>query len=796
MKLIAEKGLKVDLHIHSVYSKHKDGTKVNNNTLINIETLIDKLAENEVNICAITDHDTFNYNMYKELKKAENSNNSIKKVLPGVEFSVQFGTIADNKVIHIVTIFNDSDERKIKNIENVLKFVNDKPQYDYQDSAFTEDNYLSILKQIDIDTIMIAHQKNSLTSDGKPGKNDVLTLGKEKFNEFLFTEYFEAFEFRNKKNEIFNKKYIFKNEVEDDLRFITGSDCHDWCVYPNEEKGRQNEFAFTYVKCLATFKGVVMAMTDKRRIKLVNSFFNPNAISVDKIQFKIGDEEINIPMSKGINVIIGDNSIGKSLLVHKLTNYMKASDGLSGSVKKGYERYLNENKVKVITQISDNQIFYFDMQGYVRKLFEQNKINRSDFLNLYFPEDVDAKVYRMKVQNQLDRFFNNIKQKFEYDELLKNLSVFEIKDETQSALSITFLDTLKNHGKNKKELDKLISDFGELKEILKKLLIADKVLEPDDISIISEFKVKIEGMEKKYEKLITKIEFDKKKINIINSYIKKYKEDYGKQISDEQKTFSGYIENKNAVILDIVNLVSEGIKIEEFKSNIEKCTIEPRINEVFQYNFISKLKIDEISNEYITELIKSVLKKDQNINTVTITANELKNLILYYPNESNNPLEVLKDKINEKLNQDFTKVQSIIFHGMDKFKELSTGLDSQIYFTLLSYETKNKGIYIIDQPEDDISQKAIRDYLLDRFKTMGEYRQVIMITHNPQFIVNLDVDNVVFLSKESDRLTIKSGALEYEDDQYSILKIIADNIDGGLDTIERRLKRYEKGIFA
>ena len=794
MDLIADKGLKVDLHIHSVFSKHKDGAKVNNNTLENIETLIDKLVENEVDICAITDHDTFSYNIYKKLKKAEDSDNSIKKVLPGVEFSVQFDAGTENKVIHIVTIFNDNDDYKIKNIENVLKFINDKPQYDYKGVAYSEDKYLSILRQINLDTIMIAHQKNSLTSEGKPSKNDVLTLGKEKFNEFLFTEYFEAFEFRNKKNEIFNKKYIFKNGVEDDLRFITGSDCHDWRVYPNEEEGSENEFCFTYMKCLSTFRGVVMAMTDQRRIKLVNSFFNPNAICIDKIQFKIGDEEIDIPMSRGINVIIGDNSIGKSLLVHKLTSYIKAGDGLSISAKKGYEKYLIENKVQVITHISNNHIFYFDMQGYVRKLFEENKINRSEFLHLYFPEDVDIKVYRKIIENELEKFFNNIKQKFEYDELLKNLSMFEIKDDTQSALSITFLDTLKSNRNNKRELDNLISDFGELKEILKKLTNADKVLEPDDLSVISEFKSKLEGMETKYEKYIAKIEFDKKKINTINSFIKKYKEDYGKQISDEQKTFSDYIENKNAVILDIVNLVSEGIKIGEFKPNIQKCTIEPKINKVFQYKFVSKLKLDEISNEYIIELIQSVLKKEQKINTAEISSEQLKNLILYYPNGSVSPLEVLKDKIIEKLNQDFEKIQSIIFEGMDKFKELSTGLDSQIYFTLLSYETRNKGIYIIDQPEDDISQKAIRDYLLERFKTMGEYRQVIMITHNPQFIVNLDVDNVIFLSKEVDKLTIKSGALEYENDQYSILKIIADNIDGGLDTIERRLKRYEKGI--
>jgi predicted ATPase len=791
---VVDKGLKVDLHIHSVYSNHKDGAKVKNNTLENIDNLVDKLVTNDVNICAITDHDTFNYSIYNELKKTENSGNCIKKILPGVEFSVQFSTETVNSVIHIITIFNDNNDDKIKNIENVLKFKNDKPQYDYQDVAFSENKYLSILRDIDVDTIMVAHQKNSLTSEGKPGRNDAFSLGEDKFNEFLFTDYFEAFEFRNKKNEIFNKKYIFNNGVENDLRFITGSDCHDWTVYPKGDSGQKGDFCFTYMKCLPTFRGVVMAITDHRRIKFVNSFFNPTAVNIDNIQLKIKDKEINVPMSRGINVIIGDNSIGKSLLIHKLTNYVKYGDGLTNPIKKGYERYLKENNVQVLSQIPSSQIFHFDMQGQVRKLFEENIISRSDFLGTYFPEKVDPKIYQMKVENELTRFFNDIRQKFIYDELLKKLSMFLINENDQSALSITFLDTLKNNEVEKSQFNSLVTNLGKLNEFIKEMISIDKILEPDDLAILNEFKSKIEAMELKYGNIIKKIELDAKKINVINSFMKIYKEDYEKLVSDEQKIFSDYIENKNAVIQDITDLVIQGMKIQEFNPNIETYTIEPKKNVVFQYEFISKLRINEISNEYINELIQSALKKDKKINTAKVTKEALKNMISFYPSESNQPLDVLKEKINVKLNEDFSNVQSIIFEGMDKFKELSTGLDSQIYFTLLSYEDRNKGIYIIDQPEDDISQKAIRDYLLKRFKTMGENRQVVIITHNPQFIVNLDVDNVIFLTKENGNLTLKSGALEYEDDKYNILQIIADNIDGGLDTIERRLKRYEKGI--
>ena len=79
---------------------------------------------------------------------------------------------------------------------------------------------------------------------------------------------------------------------------------------------------------------------------------------------------------------------------------------------------------------------------------------------------------------------------------------------------------------------------------------------------------------------------------------------------------------------------------------------------------------------------------------------------------------------------------------------------------------------------------------------MSKNRQVIIITHNLQFIVNLDVDNVIFIGKnENDKIYIQNGALEYYGKEYDILKIVADNIEGGIDSINERWKRYDKNIY-
>jgi len=204
------------------------------------------------------------------------------------------------------------------------------------------------------------------------------------------------------------------------------------------------------------------------------------------------------------------------------------------------------------------------------------------------------------------------------------------------------------------------------------------------------------------------------------------------------------------------------------------------------------LGITEIDEAYIKSLFTSEMKKGTTKSIVEMSQEELADHLLYYSGSPTEALQELKTKIEKRINDDLDNKFTITQAGKDRTQELSSGLDAQIYFDILSYETRHLGMYIIDQPEDNISQRAIRDYLLDRFKIMGEHRQILMVTHRPQFIVNLDVDNVIFIGKRNDKLYIYSGALEYRDENYNILDIISENIEGGLDTLRKRWKRYEK----
>lgn len=76
---------------------------------------------------------------------------------------------------------------------------------------------------------------------------------------------------------------------------------------------------------------------------------------------------------------------------------------------------------------------------------------------------------------------------------------------------------------------------------------------------------------------------------------------------------------------------------------------------------------------------------------------------------------------------------------------------------------------------------------------MVEFKQVLFITHKPELVVNLDVDNVIVLKNdENNNLKVSYGALEYIDDEVNILDEVANTLDGGVEVIRKRWKRYDK----
>lgn len=266
----------------------------------------------------------------------------------------------------------------------------------------------------------------------------------------------------------------------------------------------------------------------------------------------------------------------------------------------------------------------------------------------------------------------------------------------------------------------------------------------------------------------------------------------------KQKKQQNYESNKDSFSENIVNYYYKNRNKVKYEPNIKEEKVPTTSNKVGKYRFVAKTKTKEVSNANLLTLINNVLGKSvKDINSIDSSTIPDRFSNRNKETSYKEKLINLKNELDKEIDNCFS-IDKAINDASDKdvTKELSSGFNSKIYFDLISNQTDDNRIYIIDQPEDDVSQPSIKKNILGDFYDMSKNRQVIIITHNPQFIVNLDVDNVIFIGKdENDKIYIQNGALEYCDKDYDILKIVADNIEGGIDSINERWKRYDKNIY-
>ncbi len=647
---------------------------------------------------------------------------------------------------------------------------------------------------------MIAHQKKTMTSTQKPAKNDLNNLNDDEVNYLLFTEFFQALEFHDKKNELFNaiKKTDFKDNI---LRFITGSDCHNWECYPSHDNNKNDEenFRFTYLKCLPTFRGVSLALTEDSRIRLNDSFFSVSNSYLDCIKLKQGESIITIPLSKGINAIIGDNSIGKSLLIHKLTNYYRHDTDKDTSaiaddkIIQSYNKYLEKNNIEIISSVSRDKIYEFDSQGEIRKKFSQNKLKSSVFISKRKKENPNIENIKNQIETYSKLYIENLKLMMKKTNLLSDIekATVEIPKEDLEAkvLKCNNVET-KPYDDLKEKKQKEINAFSNVSKSLKGL---ERYLSKEELEsflkiekYISSLLARRQSELKKYEDANTLIALINNSIDEFNdnhqiTYDDKIIEQFNKQKENLSTIILSLLENKNSNTDFVFPSLGKTINVP-----VEKCICG-------NLKIVTCCKEKTIDDDYLKQLFAKPLKKGKFSKESFLSKDDLSAAISRH-DPSADPWEEYKQLVLKEISDDFNEEIKLNNINEDDYNDHSNGLNDKMYFEILSNDDFNEGIYFIDQPEDDVSQISIRDNLIKSLRKMGKNRQVILITHNPQFVVNLDVDNVIVLQKKDDKLCIHSGALEYCDNNQDILNDVAETLDGGVITIRKRWKKYEKNI--
>lgn len=123
----------------------------------------------------------------------------------------------------------------------------------------------------------------------------------------------------------------------------------------------------------------------------------------------------------------------------------------------------------------------------------------------------------------------------------------------------------------------------------------------------------------------------------------------------------------------------------------------------------------------------------------------------------------------------------------DRFAPLEQGSPGQkaaaILAFLLSYGEEPM---ILDQPEDDLDNHLISELVVQQLRKNKARRQFIVVTHNPNIVVNADAELVLALDFQGGQTRIvQSGGLQ----ELSVRDEVCRVMEGGREALERRYRR-------
>lgn len=119
--------------------------------------------------------------------------------------------------------------------------------------------------------------------------------------------------------------------------------------------------------------------------------------------------------------------------------------------------------------------------------------------------------------------------------------------------------------------------------------------------------------------------------------------------------------------------------------------------------------------------------------------------------------------------------------------QLSLGQQQSILLAIL-LQSKSKVPLLIDQPEDNLDSEFIYKSIVANLRKIKEFRQVIIVTHNPNIAVLGDAELIIPLKSTS----VKSMILEQGSiDNEGTRKLCCEILEGGKQAFKRRKEIYK-----
>jgi hypothetical protein len=136
------------------------------------------------------------------------------------------------------------------------------------------------------------------------------------------------------------------------------------------------------------------------------------------------------------------------------------------------------------------------------------------------------------------------------------------------------------------------------------------------------------------------------------------------------------------------------------------------------------------------------------------------------------------------------------YNGVE-LEKLSPGTKGIVLLILyLGIDVGDTRPLIVDQPDENLDNESIYNLLTTYFKEAKQRRQIILITHNPNLVVNGDSEQVIVATARRSEnglphMTYQSGALEnVSPKETGIRQQVCRILEGGTDAFLKRERRY------
>lgn len=754
--------IKFDLHIHSIDSQYKeDDNIVSKSTPENVDVLLQKLNDHKVSLFSITDHNRFNVELYSKIDEMMSSDDfryrNVQGIVAGVEFDVRLDP--NMRKCHIICIFDAKN--KIENYNKIKEAIDQNKLTDPTD-FYEKEDFETILKNIGLNVILIACQRSSLANSS--GKHNSMSESTEDLLKMISSGYISALEFQKPNVEGILKSNLKEADINSSL--VMGSDCHEWSAYPmHDGRLKQIDFHHSRARILPTFKGLLMAFTSPQTRFNIGDNSNTNYIKNITINGQ------DIPLVNGINVIIGENGSGKSSLLNILNddtkqshvNKIKKDNEISfESVDGNFIRYIGQGEI--VAKFSDNTLFRDDYY---------DTVDTSEFRNLYG-----------KFKTELYDYINSRIDTHNSIESLKEMCLDFFEDKGKN-----YYINIKPFTGNKKTSNEHKKKRSEITEIINRIqnIQQDKYFKPysKELATVLSNLIYIE------RDILSKSNDTERYIfvkNNIESAMNTYRGKVKEASSAYDNATNANNEKRHQFIEAIVDSMYKKSHPKVFPPLPPKLKGQStKTNGGFSFNCEAAYNDKDVIDDFYLKMFNKNYRNEKALRKIS-TYNEFKNAIRQCTNTEE--ISVDYNKNYSSFEEEMIACKRYIVDGTKTNLGNTLGEMSLAYYKF-TMQKDSRDIYLIDQPEDHISNLNITRKLITYFNAIRNEKQLIIVSHNPLLVVNQDADNVIYISKLNDKIEVKSGCLEYENEEYCILDLIAEHMDGGTESIKKRLKVYE-----